>query len=388
MSDISLIPVASNNFSSSIISPKNNTETSPINLPTEESKNILPDNNIDVEDDNASVLVIILQCETKPCDKNIINLKWIFSDPYFTVQVCSVDFPTNIPTIKTLTPQQYVENYFMKKALTYAAEGPYIPNTVGKLEPQFWWSKNPVIIVKDSSISNITSTGKLNSLKLNNKLSNKLNSNKLSNEKLSDDKIEDTLLDNKEVENKLFDNKEVENNSDTFDDIDDEIIGGMKRRIKLALERANEADLFFLCKWNDACNKYTDVEGGNNVNYGSSLKWSVQPTATQAIMYTATARDYIRDHLSKSIIPLGDTLNINIAKGDLLATVFVPNIIDFDIELATSNEDYNKLNECAPVPSTSQSNNNAASLIWFAVVLLLMILVAWALVQLNPQTYS
>lgn len=287
------------------------------------------------EDDNASVLVIILQCESKLCDANIINLKWAFSDPYFTIQVCAVDPPPNIPTSKTLTYEQYMENYYMRKALTYAAEGPYIANSKGVSEAQLWWSKIPVIIVKDSSVSNITPS---------------------------------SITDEEHSDNP-----------------EDEIIGGMKRRITVALNKASQADLFFLCKWHDACNKYVDVEGVGGIDHSSTLKWSVQPTATQAIMYTPSSRDYIRESLLTATLPISDLLNTNISKGNLLATVFVPNIIDFDIDLATSNDDYNKLNECAHIQTTSQSSNNVASFLWFAVIIILIILVAWALIQLSPQ---
>lgn len=285
----------------------------------------------DDSSDDASVLVIILQSETKPCDENIANLKWVFSDPYFTVQVCAVDPPTNIPVSKTLTEAQYMENYCMRKALTYAAEGPYVPkkfgsqssNLYGTLEPQYWWSKIPVIIVKDSSISNVVPS-----------------------------------LDNK-------------------------VMGGMKKRIKVALEKATQADLFFLCKWHDTCNKHIDIEG--NIDHGSKLKWSVQPTATQAIMYTPSARNYVRTALLTSNMTLSDLLNTNISQAKLLATVFVPNIIDFDIDLATSNDDYAKLNECAPVPTTTENSTNIAPLIWFIVLIIIIIFVAWMVIQLNLQ---
>ena len=50
------------------------------------NSNTNPEDNID---DN-SVLVIILQCETRQCDKNIEELKYLFSEPYFIVHVCKV----------------------------------------------------------------------------------------------------------------------------------------------------------------------------------------------------------------------------------------------------------------------------------------------------------
>lgn len=286
----------------------------------------------ELQEDDGSVLVIILQCETKSCDQNITNLKWVFSDPYFTVQVCAVDPPPNVPSTKTLTHDQYNENYCMRKALTYAAEGPYIDNN-----PQYWWTKIPVIIIKDSSVSNITPSGT-------------------------------TDVDHPE-------------------NIADNIIGGMKRRISIALDKARQADLFFLCKWNDLCNKYTDVAGVTGVDHGSTLKWSIQPTATQAIMYTPVSRDYIINLLISANVGMSDLLNSNIQQGNLLATVFVPNIIDFDIDVATSSSDYLKLNECDPASASSSATGtaNASSLIWFIVIIFLIVLVAWALIQLGPQ---
>jgi hypothetical protein len=226
----------------------------------------------------------------------------------------------------------------MRKVLNYAAEGPYLANSQGVLEPQFWWSKIPVIIVKDSSISNIIPA--------------------------------------------------ATTDQDHPDNPTNKIIGGMKRRIKTALDKAKQADLFFLCKWNDACNKYTDVDNSGNIDNGSMLKWSIQPTATQAIMYTPSSCNFIREALTTATIPLSDLLNSNIAKGNLLATVFVPNIIDFDIDLATSNDDYTKLNECATAQGTTGSTSNTAALIWLILIIIAVILVAWALIQLSANYTS
>lgn len=298
------------------------------NLPGE----ILVD--IDTEDniDNASVLVIILQCETKPCDANINNLKWVFSDPYFTVQVCEVTPPVNVPSTVNMSQNQYLENYFMRKALTYAAEGPYLEKE-GTFQPQYYWTKLPCIIVKDSSISNVTPEGTI-------------------------------AVDNR--------------NTNKF-------IGGMKRRIMVALNKAQEADLFYLTKWDDLCNKQKAVENVGNIDHGSTIKWSLQPTATQAIMYTPSSRDYIREALIAATIPLSTLLNMFIANGQLLAVVFVPNIIDYDISLATSNSDFNKLNECSPVANANGSSSQATSLAWFIVIVAIIILVATCLILLGPR---
>lgn len=292
------------------IGSRNDKEDKRIIRKKEDSK---PDNNVDT-----AVLVIILQCESKPCDNNIANLKKIFSDSFFTVQVCSVDIPSEIVNNNSLTRDQYLENYRMRKALTYAAEGPYLTTSDGAIKPQFLWNKLPCIIVKDSSISNIS-----------------------------------------------------------FES------GGMRRRIETALDKASQADLFYLCKWNDACDKYKDITP--SIDNGSSLKWSTQPTATQAIMYTEKSRDKIRETLQSANTPLSSLLNNLIADGKMMATVFVPNIIDFDIELSTSNADYLKLNECAPAPTTTEQTNNTAWIIWFIILVILMLIVAYIIIRVNPQ---
>lgn len=288
-----------------------------------------------VEDDNGSILVIILQCETKSCDKNISNLKWVFSDPYFTVQVCAVDPPADYSANKTLTQDQYLENYYMRKALNYASEGPYLPNTQGVLEPQYWWNKIPVIIVKDSSISNIPLTGRTN--------------------------------------------------KNHIDNLDSNMIGGMKKRIKIALDKANQADLFFLCKWNDQCDKHKDVEGAENINFGSSLKWSRAPTSTQCVMYKPGSRDYIQNSLMDTKVTLSELLNSNISKERLLATVFSPNIIDYDIDMATSSSDYAKLNECSVALTSNTSSTSSSQIAWLIVMIIIIIIVAWIVIQFGSR---
>lgn len=255
-------------------------------------------------DDDGSVLVIILNQYTKPSDKNVENLSQLFSDPYFIVKVCQVDPPTDIPPSKTLTKEQYIENYYNQKVLTYAADGPY--DDIG--QSLFYWSKLPVIIVKDNSISVLPP---------------------------------------------------VE----------------MKNRISTSLSKAEKADLFYLCKWNDACNKYIDID--------TNLKWSTQPTSTQAILYRPSARDYTRNALNNTSQTLSDLLNSNIQNGKLAATVFFPNIVDFDINLAVNNSDFSKLNECSSVQTTTNNTSTVSINVWIFVLLIIMILVAYLVIRLT-----
>jgi len=273
-----------------------------INPYTKNLKNKLSDS---FDDDN-SVLVIILKYETRKCDKNIDNLKSLFSSQYFIVEVCEI---TDIFDRDAVTK----ENYDMKKIFNYINNGPYLLNEEGFYQPQNWWKELPTIIIKDSSVSHLT----------------------------------------------------PENN-----------VHGIKHKIKTALEKANNADLFYLCKWNDSCEKQRDVE-----NYpDKTLKWSVKPTATQAIMYTKKARDYIIEQLDTSNITLGELLNTNINKAKLLATVFTPNLIDYDINLAVSNSDYNKMNECDPTVNTQVTNTNNTYIL-IIVLIILIIIAAWFIIR-------
>lgn len=253
----------------------------------------------------ASVLVLIINSETRACNDNLDNMKRLFSDSYFTVQICSVTEPTEFPAHKTLTRPQYLENYTMRKILTYAAEGPYDNGVTGEPVHQRWWTNLPVIVIKDSSISHLT-------------------------------------------------------------------MEHITQHIATALKQAPNVDLFFLCSWQDACHKYREVQG-------TSLKWSTKPSATQAIMYVPRARDHIREVLLTSDVPFSKLLNNTAAKKKLAATVFIPNLIDFDINLATSNEDFNKVNACMSTTDTS-STIDWSTAIWFLIILLLVILVAWSII--------
>ena len=278
----------------------------------------------------SSVLVIILQGETKACDPNISNLQAAFSDPYFTVQVLNVGLPpSSTSPSSSLTYNQYVENYQMRKALDYAAEGPFIDGRgTGR------WSSYPVIIIKDSSVTNVSASG-----------------------------FTDRSNPNYEI-------------------------GGMRSRIQNARGLARNADLYFLTVWNDACERYVDIE--TSVDRGSGLAWTLKPTSTQAVMYTPSSRDFIREQLVTSMIPLSNILNNTVGSGQLLATAFVPNIIDYDINLAVQNSDFYKLNQCAAVTDPTNSTSNVSSLLWFAVIVGIIILTAYILVVLGPwpQTKS
>jgi hypothetical protein len=313
----------------------NTNNTSNNNKPTTNTNTTNSNDDISKGNNNNSVLVIILKCDKKLKETNINNLKWVFSDPYFITQVKMFEpkplTDGNGTPILTNPNIAYTENYCMYQALKYAAEGPYVINDDGSITKEGLWSNLPVIIVKDNSVSNITPSGITNSSR-------------------------------------------------------DKIIGGMKNRIQIALQKAQSADLYYLARWNDNCTKNTLVAGTESIDKGSSLQWTIQPTATQAIMYTPKSRDIVSNALCTmaSNISLSDYLNSAIYDRKFVATAFVPSIISFDTNLATSQTDFNKLNECFPI-STDTPNTSNTNLIWLIVLILVVILVASALIQLGPK---
>jgi hypothetical protein len=268
------------------------------------------------KESSASVLVIILHCETRSCDKNINALTLLFSDPFFHVKVYNTAKPH-----KLVTSHNFTEHEMMKHALLISANGPYLDEPK-MLEPQYRWKNMPVLIVKDSSVSNMSPS----------------------------------ILN---------------------------IRTGITHRIKTALEKALDADLFFLCKWNDTCDLYSDAYPSKDEFF---LKWSQKPNGTQAILYRPKTRDLIIEEMckEKEYVAIGDLLSKKIANRELKAAVFVPNLIDYDINLATSKKDFNKLNQCEhtrDVPYASSTTSESTKTIWLWILIILIVVVAWICVN-------
>lgn len=249
-----------------------------------------------------SILVVIIKKTTRNCDNNIANLKRLFSDKIFNIQVCEIDRVidnSESPDIDKCN----LENYDMLKALMFAKEGPYIFDAAeNKILTGCWWTNLPCIIIKDSSVS---------------------------------------LMSCHEI----------------------------KERILYGLSKAK---LLFLTHWTDLCEKYESIN--------EYLKWSVHPTATQAILYTPEMRDLVLEELPKSGKNLSAYLNACLASYKLKGAVYVPNLIDFDINLATDNADFAKANACLQtIDNTQNSTTNTIAWIVVFIILLLLVVVGVAL---------
>lgn len=126
-----------------------------------------------------------------------------------------------------------------------------------------------------------------------------------------------------------------------------------------------QTDLFFLCKYQDACHQYTRVEHYHH------LKKTYSSTATQAIMFNPKARDIMIKQLSNQSI--GDVLYNQLNKNHLSGLVTIPNIVHFDINLASSNDDYYKLNECALIKSDVIETTDSTNITWMVLIIILIL---------------
>lgn len=89
-----------------------------------------------------SVLVLILEGDSKKQDGTIPRLQRVFSDPYFVTQVFTPDKGVNF-------------NLAYRQALTYAASGPFVIDAFGNQVPTFQYRSMPCLIVLDTSVSNL-----------------------------------------------------------------------------------------------------------------------------------------------------------------------------------------------------------------------------------------
>lgn len=247
------------------------------------------------------VLVLILETETKKSDNQIENLLFLFSDPLFEVHQCSF-------------PKKIQEDRMLKKALHYASHGPYESGKEGK------WKDDPVIIIKDSSICD------------------------LSPERFT-------------------------------------------KKIKDGLEYGKEADIIYLCKWNDLCELYKDVTVSKSKSF---LQWTQRPNGMQALLFKPKARDilykeWMDDRYHGSI---QERIQQKIKKGEWKALTYTPNIISFDIHYATTKSDYMKRNECAELKemitnyvSSSDSSDNTMNIIYIILFAIFIFFVAFICVH-------
>lgn len=145
----------------------------------------------------------------------------------------------------------------------------------------------------------------------------------------------------------------------------------IRDRITTALTKAPDADIHYLCKWKDNCAKYHSV-GNSNV-----MKWSTNPHGLQAVLLPPKTRDIIlrKARLSDGnffeVEDIAHSLTKAIRENLLKATVFVPNIVEFDVNMATSNKDFERLNQC----QEEEQKRGSSTWTWVIVFALLLLFI-------------
>lgn len=153
------------------------------------------------------------------------------------------------------------------------------------------------------------------------------------------------------------------------------------KQITKLIKSLKDADLYYLSVYSDQCDKYITYSTNDN---GIMTVWTKKPTSTQSIIFTPKTRDYILTNLAP-------TTNIKLLINDLLqknkltAQAFIPNIINFDIELATNNDDYIKINQCSPITNSVNNDTTTTMILWIIIVILLVLFLAWSVFQLGPR---
>jgi hypothetical protein len=133
---------------------------------------------------------------------------------------------------------------------------------------------------------------------------------------------------------------------------------------KILLTILSLSDIGFLCQYQGQCHQYFNVD-----DY-PQLKWTTSAFATQAILLTPRAVSL----LLKDLKNIKESLLK--AQKELKAIVCTPNIVHFDINLATSNEDFYKLNECAFILKDDDQIDHSTNMVWlFLIIILILFLV-------------
>lgn len=143
-------------------------------------------------------------------------------------------------------------------------------------------------------------------------------------------------------------------------------------------------DVFYLCRWLDRCNLYSEKRPISGMT--TLLAKTVSPHGTQALLFSPRGRDIVLgketmsngEKFSLQGKSLGSQLNDAIAKGHISAQCTVPNLIEYDVTTAKSSDDYHKLSECdTTIGKSHLQQNSGFGWIWLIIVLVIVVLIVW-----------
>lgn len=158
----------------------------------------------------------------------------------------------------------------------------------------------------------------------------------------------------------------------------------LSKMIKQALRYASEnhLDLLYLCSAGERCEKQSDLLYFED---GTRLRTTGGNRSTQAILYTKKARKIIMKQLNNPGKTIPEIIKQKVSSNELKVALFSPNIVHFDLEMAKSKSEYAEANVCT---SMDEETSNTGIYIWFIILVILLILVAWGLIQINPRYHN
>ena len=183
-------------------------------------------------------------------------------------------------------------------------------------------------------------------------------------------------------------------------------------------------DLFYLCHWEDACQKYTTypIPGvSRNETWAKytmaphgNQAWLITPQGRKRLLGSLPLRDKYRNRMagyiaSAGVEPLAEdpdfpdlskvrcdarfeprsttdsTLHYYISRGELRSVVTTANWFEFDLNLCQKNSHFRRCNRCIAIPdaSTQPENRLLTSLLWIVLFIVLLIFLGIALLQMR-----
>lgn len=309
-----------------------------------------------------NVLVIIVNERANVSRESLI--KHMFSDNMFTVVSYDHSLQCGNPALSTLQDESR-ETAVIIGALTVAANVD---------------EKSPVIVIKDTSVCNSCPDKVAETVRRALKLMRPCNPQAV----YATEKYHDS-------------DASLSSRRDSSRSQDDD--SGRRRSCKrvCAGDGGKVYELCYLCKWLDMCQLYTKAEATEELGakQSPSILRTRSPHGLQAVLFSPYGRDMVLGNVRMSNgayftlnKPLDKKLNEEIYAGNINALCTVPNLFDYDITLnAMTNQDYLKLNECVPVvlQPSSQGSSTYGDIIWFVVIVILVLILAWIAVVLGPS---
>lgn len=158
------------------------------------------------------------------------------------------------------------------------------------------------------------------------------------------------------------------------------------------LNNSNDSfDLFYLCRWEDECQKITDIKEFHQLDV--KVGKTYYPSGLQAIYFSPVGIDIFlgmipmkNGHIFNIDYPLNTKLRYEILEGNICSWCVIGNIFNFDLTKAQSNQEYQKTHECVSkdpyCPKDKKDKNSAFyNYLWVIIILIIIIIVVIVLLS-------